>query len=539
MLWIRGESLRFRHSGQVEDVVNGASFEIASGARIGLVGRNGCGKSTLLDLLRGAILPAAGHLYRRPGLRVGYLPQEVTAVPSWGMSAREYLWSIRPDLLSLRRRMEQAEAEKSVAFGDLVSDFHARGGYQFAAECDRVLALFGLNDEVFKPDLQNLSGGEKTKLAFARLLLEGPDLLLLDEPTNHLEIRMLEWLEEYLRGQALPFLAVSHDQRFLDNCVETIWEMKDGVIKTYPGRYAAYRQAREDEHESRVHRYREHTKKITQLKRDLERRKQWASSHQAQTGANGYAPVYESVTNFARKAAKRAKNLERRIERMVEAEETKKPFIEKRRSVSLDGVAVPGPFVLQANDLGVRFGDRWIFRHFSLALPPNGRLGVIGRIGSGKSTLLRLLTGRLAVAEGTFIEGTVRWTPQASIAWYAQELEDLREDSTILDEVLQGCRPEETRARTVLGCLGLRGDKVQERIRNLSAGERGKTALARAIFSRAHVLVLDEPTNHLDLPAREAFEEALSGFAGALLLASHDRHLLERVTEETITMSLE
>lgn len=532
MFQVRANGIRYKYPDQPENLLQDLSFSLDRKSRIGLVGDNGAGKSTLFSILRGEFKPLSGNLEFQDARVTGYLPQEVAFFgAARKLKAETWIWSADERLARLKRDMARVEGRDAEKYCDLVAGFHDAGGYAFEAAMFRIMDELGLEERVLALDSADLSGGEKTKLALCRLLLGKPDFLLLDEPTNHLEIESLEWLEGYLSSCTIPYIVISHDRKFLDRAAETIWELKHGKIRAFKGNWSIYRETLRIERERHLHQYENQRKKISSLKKAAADRRSWAGTHQAQTGKDGYAPVFEMLRNTARRAMQRTKAVEKRLAREIEKEESKKPFIEKERRIKLRSRLQANRIVLRVEELGIGFGEKKVLDKCSFSVSTGARLGVIGRNGSGKSTLLKILTGRLDPSEGGFT-----WAPGTDTGYYAQEHENLDPEQTILETVLQGRAGEETEARIILGCLNLRGDMVFRRIGRLSPGERSKTALARIIFSEPDVLLLDEPTNHFELTAREAFEEALSGFEGALVLVTHDRYMLETVATEILDL---
>ncbi len=532
MFQVRANGIGFKYPDQMENLLEDLSFSLHHESKVGLVGDNGAGKSTLFSLLRGELRPLAGSLEFQDVRVTGYLPQQVTFFgETEKMKAETWLWTADERLSGLREEMAETEGRDDARFCDLVAEFHEAGGYGFEAAMLKLLDRLGLEEHVPGLTLADLSGGEKTKLALCRLLLVEPDLLLLDEPTNHLEIETLEWLEEYLSECTVPYIVISHDRRFLDKVAESIWELKQGKIRLFQGNWSFYRESLRMERERLLHRYENQQKRISSLKKAAAERRSWAASHQAQTGSDGNAPVYEMLMNTARRSMQRAKAVEKRLIREIEKEESKKPFIEKERRINLRTRQQANRVVLRVEELGRYFDENKVLDACSFSLSTGARLGVIGRNGSGKSTLLRILTDRLEASEGRF-----SWAPETDIGYYAQEHENLDPAKTILEEVLGERTGAETDARIILGCLNIRGDMVHRKVVGLSPGERSKTALARIIFSGPDVLLLDEPTNHFELTAREAFEEALSGFGGTLVLVTHDRYMLETVVTEILDL---
>ncbi|MDD2714977.1 MAG: ABC-F family ATP-binding cassette domain-containing protein [Candidatus Wallbacteria bacterium] len=471
------------------------NFTIHENSRVGIIGKNGSGKSTLFRLILRELDPESGEISRKKGLRIGYLPQELES--AGGETILDYLRAF-PDYDPL-----------------------------FPEKITIAASRFGFTD--LEKRLDSFSGGEKTRVALCRLLLTDPDLLLLDEPTNHLDLKNLEWLENYLLHCRIPYLVISHDRRFLDLCSEEIWEI-DGRVQMRSGNYTIFTTEKKLETEQKMELHIQQQKKIRQLKSDLLEKKKWAESFQRETSRNG-SHSYRSITNDARRAMKRAVNIQSRISRIIEKEEARKPVLDKERKIRFDGAVLENAIVLRVDNLGKKYGENQVLNDFSLEVENGMRLGLVGRNGCGKSTLLRILAGHDAQHEGSVI-----WVPCARIGYYAQDISILDPQNNILDEVSGHDARREEFSRTILGCLNLRRDKVLQKISTLSRGEMMKTMLARIICSGANVLLLDEPTNHLELMAREELEDALTMFRGTLIFATHDRCFLEKISTKIIDL---
>jgi len=530
--YIRGNNITFRYEGQSEAVLEGVSFSLSDNGRIGLVGDNGCGKTTLVDVMRGKLPVIAGDLVVHKEITIGHLPQEVRLGEE--LSVEDYLWQARDDLYSLKKRLDTAEGA-TADYAELVSEFYAAGGDVFRAEMEKVYAGFDLEGAGLGTRISTLSGGEKTKTALARLLLARPDVMLLDEPTNHLEIASLVWLEQYLAASSIPYVIVSHDRRFLDQCVTEIWELHEKGLLVYPGAYSDFRREKERRRERQAQQYETQQQTVERLRTATRQKRHEASKMEkfklsrSVTKKGGICKRDDGSGRTVKPSAKMrsAKAIEKRIDRMLEKDRVEKPRRLRPRKISLTESDVDARVVLRIEGLSMAFGPHTVFENVSLAVGNGVKLGIIGRNGSGKTVLLKIITGNLPPTAGSY-----RWNPQAQIGYFAQEYEKLDDSRTILDEVLQGKIQDQTRARTILGRLNIRRDMVYRTIDTLSLGERSKVALAQILFSDAGVLVLDEPTNHMELSAREALEEALVDYDGAVIIASHDRYLLERVATE-------
>ena len=529
MQYIKANNLNFCYESQSENILEDISFEIINSSRIGLIGKNGCGKTTILKLLGKDIKPIVGNIYFKKDIVFGFLPQEISLPENIPVS--DFLWMVKPKLFELKKKINNLKNFNDEEIVNILSEFEKNHGYNFENKFEKILSHFELDKEMLSRSISSLSGGEKTKIAFCRIMLPEPDVLFLDEPTNHLDIRTLNWLDSYLQKISIPFLIISHDRRFLDNCVNEIWELENKNLTIFSGNYSFYRNEKETEFNRKMHQYEIQKRKIKQLKNTLMQRRSWALNHQAQTGKEGYAPVYESVINPAKSAMKRAKNIETRIQKEIEKEESNKPFIEKKRKIQIHQTDLRSRFILKVEKLGKSFGSKNVFQNLSFSVRNHSRLAINGVNGSGKSTLLKILVEEITEFDGTFF-----WNPQAKIGYYSQEFENLNEENSIIEDVIQGNYEIQSHARTILGCLNIRRDKVYQKIASLSIGERSKVVLTKLIVSDANVLILDEPTNHLEISAREALEDALIKFNGTIIFVSHDRFLQEKLAMEFLEL---
>jgi len=503
-------------------VLTNISFHVLERERIGIVGVNGAGKSTLLAIIAGELAPDSGTISRRKGMRIGYLAQNS------GLSSErtigEEMRAVFADLLEMERELREMEVriadpkemedgkryeELLARYAALSDAFRERGGFGFENRIRSVLHGMGFGE--YPPDtpIASLSGGQKTRLALARLLLQEPDLLILDEPTNHLDIETLSWLEDYLRGYPGAILAVSHDRYFLDALADSIIEIERHAAKRYTGNYSRYIELKAAEYESALKAYEKQQEEIARME-DFIRR------------------------NIARAStSRRAQSRRKMLERM---ERIDRPAGDAKRAVfAFEIDRQTGMDVLDVQDLSVRFegSERPLFKNVSFRLTRGETVAIAGPNGIGKSTLLKALLGRIPVESGT-----IRFGANVKIGYYDQEQANLHPDNTVLDEVWNAFpHLEEVRVRTVLGNFLFSGDDVLKKISTLSGGEKARVALAKLMLERANVLILDEPTNHLDLYSKEVLESALVDFEGTLLFISHDRYFLNKMAERILELT--
>jgi len=526
MLHVSGLSKRFGENLLFEK----AHFVINAGERVGLIGPNGCGKTTLLRILMGEEKPDAGAVrWAIPHERVGYLPQALQWAP--GARVRDVLsgsthldeahWAREVERLALE--MAKAPASARQALEEAYAMALDRLGFAatFASEhlLERVLAGLGLADVAPETPVAILSGGQKTRLSLAKLLLSEPAFLILDEPTNHLDIGALEWLEGYLASYDGGMLLVSHDRAFLDYVVMRILEMdpQTHAVREYAGNYSAYAQAREREREKAWEAYQDQQERLARLEEAARRLKAQASGIEQET-------IHYHYRKVAKKLARKAVVQQKRLQRLIESEEhLEKPVQGWHLAIAFDQVPPSGQDVLIVEGLAKRFGERTLFEGVHLTLRQGERIVLIGPNGCGKTTLLRILMGLEPPSEGL-----VRWGANARVGYLAQDQASLVQGDTPLEVVRQVAAMTETEARTFLHRLLFSGDEVFTPIARLSFGERARLNVGLLMLRGCNVLLLDEPINYLDIPSRERFECALASFEGTVLAVVHDRYFIQR-----------
>ncbi len=485
-------------------------FQIDSGQRVALIGDNGAGKTTLLKILTGQTQGEAGSVSVAASVKIGHLLQDPVFDPAnTVLDEAELAFA---DLHELSHRLRIVEHDMAHKTGDeldailktyqkLQHQFELAGGYAWQHKLEATLLGVGLDKSIWEQPVTTLSGGQRSRLALAKVLISQPDLLLLDEPTNHLDLAAIEWLENFLLEFRGAVLLISHDRFLLDRLATRIVWLTQHRLKNYPGNYTAFTQQREVQELSQQ---RAHDEQHA----DIEKQKEYIRRF----GAG----------QRARQAMGRRKRLERLLEsdQIIDAVQSQKQI---RFSIDTDRRA--GDQALTVRELSKSFGSNTLWHGIGFQVRRGERIGIIGPNGSGKTTLLQILMAR-ADADG----GTVKWGANISVGYYDQSLDDLDPLSTVFDEVAAdrtGVTVQEI--RDLLGMFLFRGDDIEKPIQLLSGGERARVRLAQLLLDKPNVLLLDEPTNHLDIPSREALESALGDFSGTLMCVSHDRYFLDKI----------
>jgi ATP-binding cassette subfamily F protein 3 len=512
------------------EVLKGVSFQLNPGEHVGLVGRNGAGKTTVFRIVSGIEEPDAGQVALARSLKVEMLVQQ----PQFDehRSLRQEVLSVFDRLRAMETEMSRLEhlisdaaahsqtpardAELDAAmheYSDLSHQYELSGGFSYPARADAVLFGLGFTAADLEQPAAELSGGQKGRLALAKLLLAEPDLLLLDEPTNHLDVNAVEWLEDFLSSYKGAFIIISHDRFLLDEVATKIIEVERGTTATYPGNYTAYVRQRDERRISMSRQYEQQQEMIARTEEFIRR----------------------NIAGQKTKQAKSRRNMLERIDRLEAIQDAGTSDF-KLAPASRAPTARGGRSILTATRLSVGYASRSLVNNLSLILQHGERLAVVGPNGSGKTTLLKTLTGRVPPLAGEF-----HWAANLKIAFYDQDLEGLDPDSTVLGQ-LQAAAPRmpggtpDGALRNFLARFLFTDEAVFKPISVLSGGELSRLALAKLIYPGADVLILDEPTNHLDIPSREALETALAEFAGTIIVVSHDRYFLGKLASQVLEL---
>ncbi|MGI8910928.1 MAG: ABC-F family ATP-binding cassette domain-containing protein [Rubrobacteraceae bacterium] len=502
------------HGGDLK-VLSGATLAVEAGEKIGLVGRNGAGKTTLLNVISGNAEPDSGSVERVGGAKVGMTSQNLYAGERGKLSVEEEIVSAFSGLIE--REKELGELEKRLSdnpsdallerYGRMQSDFDRDGGYGYRARAASALSGLGFSPEQWKRPVGSFSGGEQSRVALARLLLEEPALVLLDEPTNHLDLRAIEWLESFVKNAKSAVLVVSHDRYFLDAIAGSIVELEDGKLVRYPGNYSKYTTEKKSRDEQLARKAKANAERREQLERFVEKNRAKASK------------------------ATQAKSKQKLLDRMEKVEAPRNGS--KNIRLDLGGeTSRAGRVVLEME--GARYGyddGEPLLEDLDLVIERGERVAILGPNGTGKSTIMRLAAGEIPPQKGI-----VRPGHNVTIAYQDQQLASLDDGKTVLRETMDATGFDAPEARELLGSFLFSGEDVFKQVAALSGGEKNRLNLAEIVVSGANLLLLDEPTNNLDIPAREALESALLRYRGTIFFISHDRYFLRKLATRIVDL---
>jgi ATP-binding cassette, subfamily F, member 3 len=544
----------------LQQIFSNVSFSLSPGDRVGLIGPNGCGKTTLVRILSGHEQPDSGHVSHSPSLRIGYLPQGFEPGADLAdLTIGELIGQAVGSPQALESELAATAADLVAAPADaaLLSRYDellqriAYADVLIGTETGRAAAIlsgFGFDNRAgfarIDPDLpcRYLSGGQKTRLSLALILLRDPQLLLLDEPTNHLDIEMLEWLESWLSTFPGAALVISHDRTFLDHTVNRILEMAGtesrahkASLREYAGNYSDFLEQRRIEIEKHWSAYKDQQLEIRRMQQDIARTRDQAATTERQASSIRIGGPDMKIKGFksyqqgiAKKVAKKAKSRERKLERYLDSEERlERPSASWAMKLEFNQTPSLGRSVISLDDLNVGYNSSApLLQHLNLEVRSGRRIVLSGANGSGKTTLLRTIAGQLSP-----ISGVVRIGSSVRLGYMTQEQSSLDMSATALD-LVQPAFQNQTDARTFLSKFLFTGDEPLKPISQLSYGQRSRLMLAQLVVDGCNCLLLDEPVNHLDIPSRTQFESALGQFEGAVLAVVHDRYFIQRFAQE-------
>lgn len=487
-----------------QSVLRDVSFQINPSEKIGLIGANGAGKTTLLKIIDGNCEPDVGIVARKSGLRIGVLDQ----IPEFSAEASVLEEALRmsDDLRDKERQMRKLEhaiasdprPDMLDRYAKLQHEFEFQGGYGYTARTEAALLGVGFLKDAFNRPSSELSGGEKNRLALAKLLLSNSELLLLDEPTNHLDIRATEWLEKFLKETDNTVVVISHDRLFLDRVVSRIIEVVDTKTEVYQGNYSDY--------------MKERAVRLERQEREWRRQTEWIEKQQDY--------IRRNIAGQKTKQAQSRRKLLARVQPIAKPRTSSSRVRFKFRTADRTG-----RYVLTTRNLGIGYTDEPLVSSIQFEIQRGERWAILGPNGAGKTTLLRTLIGAVSP-----LEGELEWNGSLDVGYYDQQLQDLDPQATVLEEIRElDLTATDGELRSYLAQFLFSEDDVFKHIHQLSGGERSRVTLARIIYARPQLLALDEPTNHLDISSREALEEALLQYPGTILFVTHDRYLVQKI----------
>ncbi|MCI5642477.1 MAG: ABC-F family ATP-binding cassette domain-containing protein [Peptoniphilus sp.] len=498
-----------------EETIKDASLIVEEGDKIGLIGINGSGKSTLFNIITENLSYDDGEIFRKKDLKIGYLEQQLN-LHQEGSIYDNCLFIFR-DLIELEKNLRRQEhiiaenpnnlEEELNKYQRMQDEFHKLDGYSFHSRIRGTLIGLGFIEDDFDRDISTLSGGQKSRVALAMLLLGDADLLLLDEPTNHLDIDAISWLEKYLKDVNKAIIIISHDRYFLNNIVSKVVLLENGETKTYLGNYDNYMRQRKKDFEVLKRQYEDQQKEI---KRQEEIIKRYLS-----LGRDRFI--------------KQGKSRKKMLDKMQKIE---MPSSNKKTNLSFATNKTSGKDVLEIKNLSKSFGDNLVFHDLNASVYKNDKIGLIGPNGVGKSTLFKIIAGKISQDSGEVKIGS-----NVDIAFFYQELDNLNLNNTVMDEIWDEFpKLEHFQVRKYLAEFLFVGDDIFKTIDELSGGERGRLSLLKIMLKGANFLVLDEPTNHLDIDSKEILEDALLKYEGTVLSISHDRYFLNKTVDKIFEM---
>ena len=505
----------------IDTILENVSFTVNEYDKVGIIGVNGTGKTTLFKILSGIYGYDSGDIYLGKGVEIGYLEQntnfhsegtifeEVLEVFKDLIEMETYLRDLEVKIANESSNPNSKELEKIMnEYSNKLEKFSELNGYGYKSEAKGVLKGLGFSDEDMDKKINILSGGEKTRVLLAKLLLKNPSLLLLDEPTNHLDSEAIEWLEVFLKQYKGTVIIISHDRYFLDQVVNRVFEIHNKKLRTYNGNYSKFIELSKVEKELELKKFEDQQKEIKKQEESIDRLKAYGRE----------------------KHLKRARSKEKMLDKVEVLDRPE--MYRKKANIKFSPSVSSGNDVLEARDISMGYGDRTLFRNLNLNIYRGEKVALIGPNGAGKSTLFKIIMNNLQPLTGSVKLGT-----NVHVDYFHQEQKTLNLDNTIIDEIWND-HPQltQTTLRTMLGAFLFEDEEVFKKISTLSGGERARVAILKLILSNSNFLLLDEPTNHLDIDSKEVLEEALLNYEGTLFTISHDRYFLNTVIDKILVL---
>lgn len=511
----------------LKNVLDGVSFAIKTGERISLIGENGSGKSTILKIISGIEKQDSGNINIRKGSTIGYLKQ-VYEKEANDIIVENYLKGSFKEYTLMENKLRELEVQMEIQtknqiksddkkleqllqkYGKLQEKYSALGGYELEEKFKKICSGFKFDNEFLNKKYNSLSGGEKTILNLATILLKNPSILLLDEPTNHLDIETLEWLENFLIEYKGTILLISHDRCFLDKVATKTILLENGNIKIYFGNYSYFLCEDERRTLAEFEKYKTQQKQIEKMKESIKKLRE-------------FGKLAGSEMFF-----KRAKSIEKRLEKLEIVEKR----VDKKIPIKINSCEQAGKDILIIENLNKKYEDKVIFNNFNMKVFRGEKVQINGKNGSGKTTLIKIILG----LDNDF-SGTIKINPSVKIGYIPQEIKFSNENDTILEYFLKNYNGTETEIRTFLAKYMFYGENVFKRLKDLAGGERVRILINKLVINKTNLLILDEPTNHLDISTRELLEENLKEYKGTIIFVSHDRYFANKIAETIINLN--
>lgn len=507
----------------IDKILDNISFVINDGEKIGLVGVNGAGKSTLFNIISGNTPYDSGEIFISKNLKVGHLKQNTSMISD--KSVFNEVLEVFNSLINMENKLRDLEHaisiesnngksnklnELMIEYAQLTEEFSNNNGYGYKSEIKGVLKGLGFNEQQFDQPVKQLSGGQKARLSLAKLLLEKPDILLLDEPTNHLDIDAINWLERYICEYKGAVIIISHDRYFLDNIVSKIFFLENHKLNIYKGNYSTFMKKRKQELKLLNKKYEEQQKEIFRQEQ-----------------------IIKSLSSGGKRSIRQAKSRQKMLDKMKIVD--KPAQINTKAKIKFEPKIISGNDVLEVNNLKKSFDSFTLFENINFKIYKGEKVGLIGPNGIGKSTLFKILLGK-----ENKTDGEIKIGHHVNIAYYDQEQSDLNPENTVVDEIWNdNPKLDHNSIRTLLSQFLFFGDDIFKEVGDLSGGEKSRLSLLKLMLSKANLLLMDEPTNHLDIDSKEVLEDALLNYTGTLIVISHDRYFLNKVTDKILELSSE
>lgn len=518
-----------------KNLIHDLNLLLSEGDVCGVIGRNGEGKTTLLKIIVGEEIPDSGQILFSPATSLGYHTQFLYVEQDEDISIEEYVIKDFKEIYTLYKQIsaiatnatDVTESEKIQELLDLQMKFEEFGGYEIQAKLDDALFDLRLSEFSAQESVNHLSGGQKTRLQLAKVMIQDPDILLLDEPTNHLDADTIIWLEKYISSRRGITIIVSHDRQFLNTVTNKILELEKGITTLYFGNYESYKEQKDQLIKRNLEEIKQNKRHLEGLKEALNAKKSLAIKQNVQR-ADKKTYGRHSRTIMRNKAGKKFRQV-KLMQKRVDSETTRNAVIAPKQyrnmHFNVEAAESTGDFALRLFDLDVTIGNKVLLQKAELEVHRGERVAIVGENGSGKTTLLKTLLGYIKSGNG----GDIKFGGNSKVGYYSQEHEDINPDFSVIEDFRASIPMLEAEASTYLHNMLFTYEQLYQKVGDLSQGEKSKLALAKLLAKEHNFLILDEPTNHLDIASREVLEDAIQSYKGSILVVSHDAYFLDKI----------